>query len=258
MISAQRIWVLAANTVRAAIRNKLLYTLLFFAIALIATGVLVSTLSYVERERILQDVGLSAIRIFGAGIAIFVGVGLIHGEVDRRTIYTILSKPVSRGEFLVGKYLGLVLTMWLQLLVMALAFCSVSLLYGAPITGGHLAALLLVAFELVVLVAVATLFSSFTTPLLASLFTVGIWLVGHSTRSLRLLGEQADLEGVRVAAEVVYRAMPDLASFDLGIAAVHGLPIDAVQVLWPMLYGTLYAALLLFVAVLVFERRDFR
>jgi len=258
MISPLRVWVVAVNTVRAAIRNKLLYTLLFFAIALIATGVLVSTLSYVERERILQDVGLSAIRIFGAGIAIFVGVGLIHGEVERRTIYTILSKPVSRSEFLVGKYVGLVLTMWLQLAIMTVAFCAVSLLYGAPITAAHLAALLLVAFELVVLVAVATLFSAFTTPMLASLFTVGIWLVGHSTRNLRLLGEQADVEGVRFATALLHRVLPDLSSFDLVVAAVHGLPIAAAQVIWPMLYGVFYAALLLFLAALVFERRDFR
>ena len=93
---------------REAVRNRVLYVLLFFALVLIGTGVLLSTLSYVERERILQDVGLASIRLFGAAIAIFVGVGLIHKEVERRTIYTILSKPVSRTEFLLGKYAGLV------------------------------------------------------------------------------------------------------------------------------------------------------
>ena len=164
----QRIGTLAGNTIREAIRNRLLYTLLFFAIALIGTGVLVSNLSYVEGERILQDVGLAAIRLMSVGIGIFVGVGLIYGEIERRTLYTILSKPVSRVEFLLGKYLGLVLTTWLMLVVMGIAFAGVSLGYGAPLDGGHVTAFGLIAIELVVMIAVATLFSAFTTPVLAS------------------------------------------------------------------------------------------
>ena len=145
MMILQRILAIGLNTLREAIRHKLLYTLLFFAFALIGTGVLVSTLSYVEGERILQDVGLAGIRLMSVGIAVFVGVGLIHGEVERRTIYTILSKPVSRSEFIAGKFLGLVLTIWLQLAIMTVAFVCVSLAVGAPIDAGHFAALGLTA-----------------------------------------------------------------------------------------------------------------
>ena len=119
-----RIQALATNTFREAIRNKLLYTLLGFGFLMIASGVLLSTLSYVEVDEILQDMGMSAIRFFGAGIATFVGIGLIHNEVDRRTIFTILSKPVSRAEFLVGKFVGLVMTIWLQLAIMSFAFVA--------------------------------------------------------------------------------------------------------------------------------------
>ncbi len=123
-----------SNTFREAIRNKLLYTLLGFAIVMIGAGVLLATLSYVEVEEILQDMGMAAIRLFSAGIAIFVGVGLIHDEVERRTIFTILSKPVSRGEFLVGKWAGLTFTVWLQLVLMAAAFALVSWLAGADLS----------------------------------------------------------------------------------------------------------------------------
>lgn len=253
-----RIWAIAGNTLREAIRNKLLYTLLFFGIALIGTGVLVSTLSYVEGARIVQDVGLSAVRLMSVGIAVFVGVGLIYGEVDRRTIYTILSKPVSRVEFLLGKYLGLVVTTWLMLAVMGLAFVGVSLGYGAPLGLGHLAAFGLIGMELIVMVAVATLFSSFTTPMLASLFTVGLYLVGHLTRDLRQLGEQEGAEALKPIVNALYRVLPDLESFNLTIQAVHGLPIPASEIGWPILYGLGYAALLLFCAVSVFARRDFR
>lgn len=253
-----RIMTIGLNTIREAVRNKLMYTLLFFAIALIGTGVLVSTLSYVESERILQDVGLAAIRLMSVGIAIFVGVGLIHSEVENRTIYTILSKPVSRVEFLLGKYVGLVLTTWLMLAVMGVAFAGVSLGYGAPLDGGHFTAFLLIGMELVVLVAVATLFSAFTTPMLASLFAVGVYLLGHLSRDLRMLGEQNDAESVRPVVNFLFEVLPDLESFNVTIEAVHQLPIPADEVLAAVVYGLGYATVLLILAGYLFSRRDFR
>ncbi len=253
-----RIGTIAHNTIREAIRNKLLYTLLFFAIALIGTGVLVSTLSYVEGERILQDVGLAAIRLMSVGIGTFVGVGLIHGEVERRTIYTILSKPVSRVEFLLGKYVGLVLTTWLMLVVMGIAFAGVSLGYGAPLDGGHLTAFGLIAMELVVMVAVATLFSAFTTPMLASLFTVGVYLLGHLSRDLRQLGEQADSESLKPVANFLFEILPDLESFNVTTPAVHQLPIPPGETVSAVVYGLGYTVLVLALASYLFARRDFR
>ncbi|HVP28411.1 MAG TPA: ABC transporter permease [Myxococcota bacterium] len=248
----------AGNTMREAIRSRVLYTLLFFAILLIGTGSLLSTLSYVERERILQDVGLAAIRIFGVAIAIFVGIGLIHREVDRRTIYTILSKPISRTQFLVGKYLGLVATLWLQLAIMAAAFAGVSLLAEAPFGAGHLAALSLAGVEFAVVVAVATLFSSFTTPMLASLFATGLWAIGHLSRDLRQLGLQSNDVVFRHVAQVLHRCVPDLSAFDLTSQAVHGLPIAASDLWIPWIYGMGWVVVLLGIASFVFERRDFR
>ena len=254
----QRIWIIAHNTIREAIRNKLLYTLLFFAIALIGTGVLVSTLSYVEGERILQDVGLAAIRLMSVGIATFVGVGLIHSEVERRTIYTILSKPVSRAEFLLGKYVGLVLTTWLMLVIMGIAFAGISLGYGAPLDGGHLTAFGLIGMELVVMVAVATLFSAFTTPMLASLFTVGVYLLGHLSRDLRQLGEQADNGSLKPVANFLFEVLPDLESFNVTIPAVHQLPIPIEETAYAVVYGLGYTVLVLALACYLFARRDFR
>jgi ABC-type transport system involved in multi-copper enzyme maturation permease subunit len=253
-----RIGTIAHNTIREAIRNKLLYTLLFFAIVLIGTGVLVSTLSYVESERILQDVGLAAIRLMSVGIAVFVGVGLIHGEVERRTIYTILSKPVSRVEFLLGKYVGLVVTTWMMLAVMATAFAGVSLAYGAPLDGGHLTCFFLIGMELVVMVAVATLFSAFTTPMLASLFTVGVYLLGHGSRDLRLLGDQARSESLKPVANFLFEVLPDLESFNVTLQAVHQLPIPSNEVVWAVVYALGYATVLLAGASYLFARRDFR
>lgn len=258
MGALDRIGAIAGNTMREAVRSRVLYTLLFFAVALIGTGVLLSTLSYVERERILQDVGFAAIRVFGVAIAIFVGIGLVHREVDRRTVYTILSKPIARSEFLLGKYVGLLATLWLQLAVMGICFAAVSALAEAPITAGHAAALAGIALELAVVVALALLFSAITTPMLASFFTAGLWLIGNLTRDLRALGEQADAAAVTRVTELLYRALPDLEAFDLTTAAVHGLPLATSDLLLPAAYGLGYAVLTLGVAVLAFERRDFR
>lgn len=253
-----RIWTIATNTVREAIRSKLLYVLLGFAILVILSGIVVGSLSYVESARILQDVGLAAIRLSGVAIAIFVGVSLIHAEVDRRTVYTILAKPISRAEFLLGKFFGLVMTTWLQVTVLVVFFAMVSLLTGAPITLTHGAAILLICVELMLMVAIATFFSAFTTPMLASFFSVGVWVVGCLTRNLRDLGAVSDVESVRLTTVWLHRVLPDLASFNLSIEAAHGLPISAFDVWLPLVYGVGYAAIVLLGAMAIFERRDFR
>ena len=253
-----RIWAIAVNTAREAIRNKLLYTFLFFALAMMLFGVVLATISYVERERMMQDFAFASIRLFSVAIAIFVGVGLIHKDIDRRTVYTILSKPLSRAEFLIGKFTGLVLIIWLQVAIMALFFAVVSLLMGAPLGFTHLAALALTAVELAIVVAFATLFSSFTTPLLASFFSCGIWIAGQLSRDLRDHGADSSSALVRETTAWMHRILPDLESFNLSIQAAHELPIAASDIWLPALYGAGYVVIILASATLIFERRDFR
>ncbi|MAG31807.1 MAG: hypothetical protein CL908_13040 [Deltaproteobacteria bacterium] len=258
MNSLLRVQAIAENTFREAIRNKLLYMLLGFGILMIASGVLLASLSYVEVDEILQDMGMSAIRFFGTGIAIFVGIGLVYNEVDRRTIFTILSKPVSRPEFLIGKWAGLVFTVWLQLFLMALAFGAVSWLAGAPLGVDHALAIAMIGLELMVLVAIATLFSAFTTPMLAAFFSVGIWMIGHLSRDLHALGQQSDQESVAMMASFVFRVVPDLEVFNKTLEAVHGLPIAAAEVGQACIYALGYTASTLLLGSMIFGRRDFK
>jgi ABC-type transport system involved in multi-copper enzyme maturation permease subunit len=253
-----RVLAIAHNTLREAVRSRVLYVLLFFALALIGTGVLLSALSYVERERILQDVGLAAVRMFSVMIALFVGIGLLHREVDRRTIFTILSKPIGRGEFLLGKYLGLVATLWIQIAVMGLGFLLVSILAGAPLTLTHGAAFAMIGVEMAVVVALAVFFSAFTTPMLAAFFCTGVVLIGYASRDLRNLGAQSDLPSLSLMTEGLYRTLPDLEAFDFSIHATHALPIAASDLLLPLAYGVGYVILILLAATSIFERRDFR
>lgn len=256
--SLSRIHAVAANTFREAIRNKLLYMLLGFSIGLIGAGVLLASLSYVQVSEILQDVGMAAIRLFGAGIAIFIGAGLVHNEVDRRTIYTILSKPVSRGEFLVGKWAGLTFTVWLQLLLMAAAFVAVSKVSGAPIRVEHGAAIALVGLELMVLIAIATFFSCLTTPMLASFYTFGLWLIGHLSRDLYLLGQQSDQASIPRVTGWLYAVLPDFEVFNKTLEAVYGLPIRGHEIGFAFLYATGYSVVTLLIASAIFARRDLK
>jgi ABC-type transport system involved in multi-copper enzyme maturation permease subunit len=248
---------MAVNTAREAIRSKFLYTLLFFSLAMMLLGSVLSMLSYVERERMVQDFAFASIRLFSVAIAVFIGVGLIHKEVERRTVYTILSKPLSRAEFLIGKYTGLILIIWLQVAIMASFFAGVSLLMGAPLGFTHLAALALIAVEVALVVALATLFSSFTTPLLASFFSCGLWFAGHLTRDLRDHGANSSSALVREGTAWMHRILPDLESFNLSIEASHQLPIAASDIWFPALYGAGYVAIILASAAMIFERRDF-
>jgi ABC-type transport system involved in multi-copper enzyme maturation permease subunit len=257
-MSARVIVTIAHNTLRENVRNKIAYALLFFAVLLIASGAIVSSLSYVESARILQDVGLAAIRLFGVAIAIFVGIHLVYREVDRRTVYTILSKPISRAEFVLGKFAGLTLTIWIQTACMFAAFVIVSLVAGAPLGWQHVACGLLVAAELALVVALATLFSSFSTPMLAAFFTAGTWAVGQLSRDLRDLGTASHEPSIQAVTAFLYRVLPDFRGFDLATEAAHLLPVTRADLLLPLVYGLGYTVLVLMAAVAIFERRDFR
>jgi ABC-type transport system involved in multi-copper enzyme maturation permease subunit len=257
-MSAQVVTALAHNTLRESVRNKIAYALHFFAVLMIGSGAILSALSYVEGDRILQDVGLAAIRLFGVAIAIFVGIHLVYREVERRTVYTILSKPISRGQFLLGKFAGLTLTIWMQSACMGVAFALVSLAAGAPLAGQHLVFGVLVGVELALVVSLATLFSTFTTPMLAAFFTTGFWAVGQLSRELRDLGAASGSAPLHALTGFLYRVLPDMQSFDVAVETAHLLPLTASDVWLPVVYGFGYTTIVLLVAVLVFERRDLR
>jgi len=257
MGSIQRIRTLAANTLLEAIRSKVLFTLLFFALVMIASGLLIGTLSYVDNNRIIQDVGLASIRLFGTAIAIFLGVGLIFKEVERRTIHTILSKPTSRSEFLLGKYCGLVITVWMQVVLMAAVYIIISLISDAPLGFDYVAVIGLIMLELALVVALATLFSAFSTPMLSSMFTLGIVMVGHMSRDLLEIGKKSDVPNMQLITNFMYRVLPDLAAFDLTLHVTHGLEITQQQIVYPLIYGSGYVLLVLMLASLIFSRRAF-
>jgi ABC-type transport system involved in multi-copper enzyme maturation permease subunit len=263
-------WV-AVSVFRESVRDRVPYNLVLFAVLLISSSYLLGQLTAGQDVKIIKDLGLAATGIFGLFIAIFIGIGLVSKEVERRSIYSLLSKPVSRSQFIAGKYAGLVLTLGINIAVMTLALYAVlgymtvtetaefKSAWDAPgMDPRLLTAIFLIFVELMLVTAVALFFSTFSTPLLAAALTFGIYLAGHFNTELRNFDQVVSSRPAAWLARVVYHVLPDLSAFDVKTQVVHGLPVSAGYVLWTTGYGLAYVAALLFGATFIFSRRDFK
>ena len=258
MSSLGRVWVLALNTYREAVRDKLLYNLLMFAALMIGSSILLAQLQIGKDERIYRDVGLSAIAFFGVLIAIFVGINLVYREISTKTVYTMLSKPVRRWEFLVGKYFGLLTLLAVEVAIMSACFIGVLVWKGETFSTGLLWAIVLIYCELALVTAIAIFFSSFTSPYLAGMFTVALWIVGHLLADLRSFGQPMVAPALKPLLEGLYWTLPNLDRLDIKADASAGNPIEMARIGMAMLYAALYSFGLMASAMLLFQRRDFR
>lgn len=247
---------IALNTFREAVRDRVLYLILAFAVVMILASTVLGLITVGSEEKIIQDFGLAMIALFGTAAALFIGIGLVFKEIDRRTVYTLLAKPIRRSQFLIGKYLGLCLTLAVNLVVMAAAFFLLLALRGIP-AGDLWVAVWLTYFELLLVTAIAVLFSSFSTPVLSALFASTLYIVGHLSWSLKLLEDLLDSSTARGAVRLVYLILPNLEHFNVRGDLVHGVPVPWSQVGFAMLYGLAYTTLVLLLATVIFERRDF-
>ena len=220
----RRIFSIAANTFRETIRNKILYAILAFALFVIGMTFFLADLSVGDFARIIADVGLASIHIFGVIMAVFLGINLVSNEVDRKTIYILLSKPVRRFEFIFGKTLGLSVTLLLTTLAMAtvLFLVHLSYRYGGRAEVGIFIASAGIYMELVLLTCLASLFSTFTTPVLSAIFTLSLFLVGHLTKYLYVLGEQSKEAAVRWGSRFLFYLLPNLENFNWKNEVAYG------------------------------------
>ena len=259
--SAGRVLTIARNTFREAVRDRVLYNLVLFVLLLTGGAIFLGELSAAQEVKIIIDMGLSAMLLFGVFIAIFVGVGLVYKEIERRTIYAIFSKPVGRGEFLLGKYLGLCLTLAVNVAVMG-AGVSLALMY---VSGGwHPLALTiwpavgLIYVELMIVVAAALLFSSFSSPALSALLTFFVFVIGHFTAELKALSATTMSGGARVLFAALYYVLPNLSNYAYITPAAHGRAPAWADFAGGVLYGLAYIAVLLAASTLIFKRRNFK
>ncbi len=251
----ERVLAIGGATFMEAIRHRILYLLLVFALVMIAFSRVLTLLTVGEDAKIIMDVGMTAIDLFGLMIALFVGVGVIFKEMERRTVQVTLAGPVARWEYVLGKYTGLAAAITLNAVLMALALFGMLLLRGA-FSPALVVAVFMLWVELMFITAAAVFFSSFSTPIFSALFTAMLWVIGHLAWSLTLLESRLP-EGLgRKVVHAVYLLVPDLEYGDVRALAVHGLPIPPARVAWATVYELAWAALLLAIACLAFRRRD--
>jgi ABC-type transport system involved in multi-copper enzyme maturation permease subunit len=263
-------WI-AVNVFKESVRDRVPYNLALFAVLLIASSFLIGQLSAGQDVKIIKDLGLAAIAIFGLFIAIFIGIGLVSKEIERRSIYSLLAKPISRRQFIIGKYAGLVLTLAVNVAVMTVALYLVlgylsylqtpaaRAAWDAPgVDPRLLTAIGLIFVELMIVTAVALFFSTFSTPLLAAVLTFGLFIVGHFNADLKNFDKIVDSRPAVWLARAVYHTVPDFSAFDITTEAVHGLPVAGAYLAATVGYGFAYIAALLVVSVLIFARRDFK
>jgi ABC-type transport system involved in multi-copper enzyme maturation permease subunit len=257
----KRIASIARNTFREAVRDRVLYNLVLFVLLLTGAAVFIGELSAGQERKIIVDLGLSAMMLFGVFIAIFVGVGLVYKEIERRTVYAIFAKPVGRGEFLVGKYLGLCLTLLVNVVVMGTGV-SLALLYVSrgwdPLALSIWPAILLIYVELMILTGVALLFSCFTSPALSALLTFFVFIIGHFSADLKGLANSMGSTGARWLFRSLYYLLPNLANLSFITPAAHGQMPAAAHAAALVVYALVYITVMLAAATLIFSRRNFK
>lgn len=251
----------AANTFREAVRDRVLYNLVFFALLMIGAAILVGQISIGIERDVIISLGLSAISMVGIFIAIFLGVALVSKEMDKRTLYALLAKPVKRWEFLLGKFAGLVMTLTVNTAAMAaglyIALWSINREWQ-PSDIYILIAIYLILLKLAIIVALALLFSCFTTPFLAILFTAGMYVAGLLAGDLRTVhGVQLDPSTLRWMRGISY-LLPNFENFNVMGAVVHGKSLPGGLVWQATLYALLYMAIVLTGAAMVFSRRNLK
>jgi ABC-type transport system involved in multi-copper enzyme maturation permease subunit len=259
--SRQRILAIARNTFREAVRDRVLYNLVLFVLLLSVSAVFLGAASASQDAKIIVDLGLSAMLLFGAFIAIFVGVGLVYKEIERRTLYTIFAKPVGRSEFLLGKYLGLCATLAVNVAVMG-AGVTLVLLYvvrgTTPLVRALWPTVGLIYLELTILTAVALVFSAFSSPIVSAFGSLAVFVIGHFSLELKGFAGVIDSALIRAALVGIYYLLPDLSTFSLITPAAHGISPPAGHLAVAVLYALAWDVALLALAALTFARRDFR
>jgi ABC-type transport system involved in multi-copper enzyme maturation permease subunit len=253
--------VVAVNTFREAVRDRVLYNLVFFALLMIGAAILVGQISIGIERLVIVNLGLSAISIFGLVMAIFIGVGLVYKEMERRTLYSLLAKPIHRWEFLVGKYAGLVLTLVINTAFMTLGLAAALFYVGRTFLrsdGSILIAIYFILLALALVTAIALFFSCFSSPMLSTLFTLGIYITGVFASDIRNFGALTKNGFLKAATRFVYYLVPNFHNFNSIAAAAHGESIPFALVWQNTLYALIYIVLLLLAASAIFSRRNLK
>jgi len=255
---------IAKNTFREAVRDRILYGFLFFAVLLILFSLVLGQLSHNQQVRVTLDVGLFGISLFSVLMAIFLGITLLHKEIEKRTIFPVLSKPVSRSAYMAGKFLGLAATIAVQMALMTAVYLIVIKMQGGDLAAGLFVALLLVLCEALLVIAMALFFTSFSSPFLSGIFCLGLFAAGRNADLIGQLAQRKDLDWLAPALDGVSSVLPNLNLFypsgkmvEGSWASIQGQFVSTGYLAATIGYGLAYTLVLLLFATLLLRRRDF-
>ena len=259
-----RIWAIAVNTFREAIRSRVLYGIGVMAALLTALGAAIGSMSLHEEARVARDVSVAGVSFFGMITAVYLGVSMLYAEIQKKTIHTILAKPIERHEFVLGKYLGMVISLTIMTAIFATALEGQLQIQDTALTPPVIMAVVLGYCEVLIVAAVAVFFSSFSSPFLSGIFTVMVWLFGRWTDEILDAAAHASVPAARWIAGAAMRVIPDLHLFSISGSeldgqhvSIHGSFISWGYVAHASGYALLWIAVLLLFASLIFRRRDF-
>jgi ABC-type transport system involved in multi-copper enzyme maturation permease subunit len=257
----RRIASIAWHTFKESVRERVLYNLIVFALLLIGAAILFASISVGIERIILVNLGLSSISVFGLLMAIFIGIGLVSKEIERQSIYSILSKPVRRAEFILGKYFGLLLTLVINTAIMTVGFYAALFYQKRTLAAADLIVLQAVYFILLqfaLVIGLALLFSCISTPVLSALFTFCVYVIGNFLANIRWFGQETGSALVEKATMLLYYLLPNFGDFNVITQVAHGQRVPGYLLLANSLYALLYVTILIAAAILIFEKREFR
>jgi ABC-type transport system involved in multi-copper enzyme maturation permease subunit len=256
-----RIASIARHTLKESVRERVLYNLLVFALLMFGAAILVGSVSVGIEHIIIVNLGLSSMNVFGLMMAIFIGITLVWKEIDRRTIFSIMAKPVRRWEFILGKFAGLMLTLTVNTAVMTAGFFLALLYAKRTLAAGDLIvfqAIYFILLQLALVVGLALFFSCTYSPVLSAVFTFALYVIGNLLADIRWFGEETGSVLVTSITSVIYYLLPNFANFHVISQTAHGQAVPGYLLVSNTLYALLYLAVLLSGAILVFERREFK
>ncbi len=248
---------IAKNTFRETIRDKVLYVILVFAILIIISTIFFGSISLDQDTKVIIDLGLAGIFLFGIIIAIFIGTNLVHKELDKKTIFLIFSKPIAKYQFILGKFFGIALTLLLVTGAMAIVFfillklknTAISLILVEAIAWGYL--------ELLIIAAISVMFSSLTSPIASTVYTISLFVIGHASNSFLYLIANTDSAVLANTLKVVHYVIPNFEKFNIRNSAIVGLGISGDQVMFTILYAITYIVLALAIANFLLKKQEF-
>ncbi len=253
-----RILSIASITLKEALRDRILYTIVFFSFFMISLSLILDEITVGQQTKIIKDFGLSMMSIFGAMLSIFVGINLLYKEMEKRTVYNILSKPVKRYEFIIGKYAGLILTLAIIEFSMGVILIMMDSFFEGLKSISIAKAAFFTYMEVCIITAIAIFFSSFSTPILSGIFTFSLYVIGHFLNTLMEISHEIKSGFVKLLILFFYYFLPNLENFNLRSVIVYDLKISPDYYLFVFTYGLIYIVVFLFSSCIIFEKRDLK